>query len=73
MLSTCDICRFSKRKSKLEKYKFPNKCPSCGSSVEKEYNYQTKKFDAVIRCSSEGFECEKISIEKISILYQKMH
>ena len=62
---------FSKRKSKLEKYKFPNKCPSCGSSVEKEYNYQTKKFDAVIRCSSEGFECEKISIEKIKHFVSK--
>ena len=62
---------FSKRKSNLEKYKFPNKCPSCGSSVEKEYNYQTKKFDAVIRCSSEGFECEKISIEKIKHFVSK--
>ena len=62
---------FSKRKSKLEKYKFPNKCPSCGSSVEKEYNYQTKKFDAVIRCSSEGFACEKISIEKIKHFVSK--
>ncbi len=28
------------------------------------YNSLTKKEDAVRRCSSEGFECEKISIEK---------
>ena len=61
----------SKRGSKSIKYKFPNKCPSCGSSVEKEFNNLTKKFDAVKRCSSEGFTCEKISIEKIKHFVSK--
>ncbi len=61
----------SKRSSNLVKYKFPSKCPSCGSKVEKEFNKQTKKFDAVKRCSSEGFSCEKISIEKIKHFVSK--
>ncbi len=61
----------SKRTSSSKKYKFPNKCPSCGSKVEKEFNNQTKKFDAVKRCSSEGFNCEKIVIEKIKHFVSK--
>ncbi len=62
---------FKKRTSKSVKYKFPEKCPSCGSPVEKEYNNQTKKFDAVKRCSTQGFKCEKISIEKIKHFVSK--
>ncbi len=62
---------FNKRKSKLTKYKFPDKCPSCGSRVEKEFNKQTKKYDAVKRCSSDGFSCEKIAIEKIKHFVSK--
>ena len=46
-------------------------CPSCGSKTVKEYNYTTKKEDAVRRCSSEGFICEKISIEKIKHFVSK--
>ena len=61
----------SKRTSKTLKYKFPEKCPSCGSKVEKEFNVQTKKFDAVKRCSSEGFSCEKMAIEKIKHFVSK--
>ena len=61
----------SKRKKNSKKYKFPNKCPSCGSQVEKEFNNLTKKYDAVRRCSSEGFKCEKISIEKIKHFISK--
>ena len=60
-----------KRSSKTIKYKFPKNCPSCGSKVEKEYNYQTKKYDAVKRCTSEGFICEKIAIEKIKHFVSK--
>ena len=62
---------FKKRNSKSIKYNFPDKCPSCGSNVEKEFNDQTKKFDAVRRCSSEGFTCEKIAIEKIKHFVSK--
>ena len=56
---------FKKRKKNSKKFIFPNNCPSCGSLTVKDFNETTKKVDAVRRCSSEGFECEKISIEKI--------
>ena len=62
---------FSKRKKNSEKFVFPNKCPSCRSETIKEYNLTTKKKDAVRRCSSEGFKCEKISIEKIKHFVSK--
>ena len=61
----------SKRNEKNKKFKFPDKCPSCGSKVEKEFNNQTKKFDAVKRCSSDGYTCEKIAIEKIKHFVSK--
>ena len=60
-----------KRKEKLSKFIFPIKCPSCGSKTEKEYNKITKKFDAVRRCTNEGFACEKIAIEKIKHFISK--
>tara|TARA_Y100000590_G_scaffold282886_1_gene318222 strand:- start:607 stop:2628 length:2022 start_codon:yes stop_codon:yes gene_type:complete len=60
-----------KRILKSVKYKFPDKCPSCGSTIEKEFNKQTKKHDAVKRCSSEGYSCEKIAIEKIKHFVSK--
>ena len=60
-----------KRTSTIKKYKFPNKCPSCGSPIEKEFNKQTKKYDAIKRCSSEGFTCEKMAIEKIKHFVSK--
>jgi len=62
---------FKKRKNSSKKFVFPNKCPSCGSKTEKEYNKVTKKYDAVRRCTSEGFECEKIAIEKIKHFISK--
>jgi len=61
----------SKRKKGSKKFVFPLKCPSCGSKTIKEYNSQTKKHDAVRRCTSEGFKCEKISIEKIKHFVSK--
>ena len=61
----------SKRKKGSEKFNFPSNCPSCGSKTIKEYNPQTKKHDAVRRCTSEGFKCEKISIEKIKHFVSK--
>ncbi len=60
-----------KRTNNSIKYIFPNKCPSCGSKIEKEFNKQTKKFDAVKRCSSEGYSCEKMAIEKIKHFVSK--
>ena len=61
----------NKRQKNSEKFVFPKKCPSCGSETIKEYNLTTKKKDAVRRCSSEGFKCEKISIEKIKHFVSK--
>ena len=60
-----------KRDKKSKKFLFPQKCPSCGSKTIKDYNFTTKKNDAVRRCSSEGYECEKISIEKIKHFVSK--
>ena len=60
-----------KRKKKINKFIFPTKCPSCGSKTEKEFNIHTKKFDAVRRCINEGFECEKIAIERIKHFISK--
>ena len=62
---------FKKRKNSSKKFIFPKKCPSCGSKTEKEFNKITKKYDAVRRCSTEGFECEKIAIEKIKHFISK--
>ena len=59
------------REKKSKKFMFPMNCPSCGSKTVKEYNTITKKEDAVRRCSSEGFECEKIAIEKIKHFVSK--
>ena len=54
-----------------KKFVFPTKCPSCGSKTVKEFNLITKKNDAVRRCSSEGYECEKVAIEKIKHFVSK--
>ena len=59
------------RNDKSKKFVFPLSCPSCGSKTVKEYNSTTKKADAVRRCTSEGFECEKIAIEKIKHFVSK--
>ena len=61
----------SKRKPNSKKFIFPKKCPSCGSNIVKDFNVSTKKFDAVKRCSSDGYDCEKISIEKIKHFISK--
>ena len=60
-----------RRDKNSKKFEFPQKCPSCGSKTIKDFNPTTKKEDAVRRCSSEGYECEKISIEKIKHLVSK--
>ena len=61
----------TKRHKKSLKFIFPKKCPSCGSKTIKEFNNVTKKEDAVRRCSSEGYECEKIAIEKLKHFVSK--
>jgi DNA ligase (NAD+) len=61
----------TKRDKKSLKFIFPKKCPSCGSQTIKEFNNLTKKEDAVRRCSSEGYECEKIAIEKLKHFVSK--
>ncbi len=60
-----------KRDKNSKKYIFPLKCPSCGAKTIKEYNSVTKKKDAVRRCSSEGYECNKMTIEKIKHFVSK--
>ena len=62
---------FKKREKNSKKYIFPLKCPSCGSETVKDFNNITKKKDAVRRCLSEGFECQKIAIEKIKHFVSK--
>jgi DNA ligase (NAD+) len=60
-----------KRHKNSLKFVFPKNCPSCGSKTIKEFNIITKKNDAVRRCSSEGYVCKKISIEKLKHFVSK--
>jgi len=60
-----------KRSKDVKKFIFPKNCPSCGSKTIKEFNIATKKKDAVRRCTSEGYECEKVSIEKLKHFVSK--
>jgi len=61
----------NKRPKNSLKFIFPNKCPSCGSKTIKEFNEVTKKIDAIRRCSSEGYSCDKINIEKLKHFVSK--
>ena len=61
----------NKRAKNSIKFNFPKICPSCGSKTIKEFNKVTKKIDAVRRCSSEGYYCNKISIEKLKHFVSK--
>ena len=60
-----------KRPRDSKEFLFPKKCPSCGSKIIKDFNKISKKYDAVKRCSSEGYKCEKIAIEKIKHFVSK--
>ena len=62
---------FKKRDKNSKKFIFPLNCPSCGSRTVKDYNEVTKKNDAVRRCVSDGYDCEKIAIEKIKHFVSK--
>ena len=61
----------TKRDKKSPKFIFPKNCPSCGLKTVKEFNSVTKKEDAVRRCPSEGYDCEKIAIEKLKHFVSK--
>jgi len=65
------LVNLEKRKKNSKKFIFPKNCPSCGSKTIKDFNETTKKQDAVRRCSSEGFECDKVVIEKIKHFVSK--
>ena len=41
------------------------------NKIIKDFNSQTKKYDAVNRCSSESYNCEKMSIEKLKHFISK--
>ncbi len=60
-----------KRHKSSKKFIFPLNCPSCGSKTIKDFNEITKKQDAVRRCTSEGYDCEKIAVEKIKHFVSK--
>jgi len=60
-----------KRGKYSKRFIFPLNCPSCGRNTIKDYNEVTKKQDAVRRCVSEGYDCEKIAIEKIKHFVSK--
>ena len=60
-----------KRTENSFKFIFPKNCPSCGSKTIKEFNAITKKNEAVRRCTNEGYECEKIAIEKMKHFVSK--
>jgi len=60
-----------KRNKNTKKFNFPDKCPSCGSKTIKEFNYSTKKKDAVTRCPDPKFNCKEILREKIKHFVSK--
>ena len=61
----------NKRNSKSKAFIFPTKCPSCKSETVKEFNKITKKHDAVRRCLNDGYDCERIAIEKLKHFISK--
>tara|TARA_B100000787_G_scaffold123499_1_gene92939 strand:+ start:4319 stop:6358 length:2040 start_codon:yes stop_codon:yes gene_type:complete len=61
----------TKRNKNSIKFIFPINCPSCGRETIKDFNETTKKQDAIRRCTSEGYECENIAIEKLKHFVSK--
>ena len=61
----------TKRGNNTSKFNFPDKCPSCGSKTIKEFNYTTKKKDAVTRCPDLKFNCKEILREKLKHFVSK--
>jgi len=61
----------SKRNNNTKKFNFPNTCPSCSAKTVKEFNYNTKKKDAVTRCPDTNFDCKEILREKLKHFVSK--
>ena len=61
----------TKRSTNSKKFNFPEKCPSCGSKTIKEFNYTTKRKDAVTRCPDSKFNCKEILREKLKHFVSK--
>ena len=61
----------SKRNKNTKQFIFPQKCPSCGSKIVKEFNNNTKKKDAVTRCPDPNFNCKDILREKLKHFVSK--
>jgi len=61
----------TKRNKNSKKFKFPQKCPSCGSKIVKEFNLNTKRKDAVTRCPDLKFNCNEILKEKLKHFVSK--
>ena len=59
----------SKRDKKAKKYIFPSKC-LCGAETKKELSKNTKKRDAVRRCTK-GYECEFTAKKKLKHIVSK--
>ncbi len=59
----------SKRDKKARKYIFPSKC-LCGAETKKELSKNTKKRDAVRRCTK-GYDCEFTAKEKLKHIVSK--
>ncbi len=54
----------AKRPKNSKPYKFPQKCPVCGSHAEREMNENTGKLDAARRCTG-GLICAAQAAERI--------
>ena len=59
----------SKRDKNSKKFIFPNKC-LCGAQTQKEFSKNTKKLDAVRRCTK-GYDCIFITKERLKHLVSK--
>ena len=60
-----------KRTKNTKKFEFPDRCPSCGAKTIKEFNYSTKKKDAITRCPDIEFNCKEILREKLKHFVSK--
>ena len=60
---------FSKRSNKSKKFVFPTKC-LCGGPTKKEISKNTKKQDAVRRCTK-GYDCKFTAREKLKHIVSK--